>query len=268
MTQKLTFGDDHSSGSQTAWEWIVSQKWPDWKLDVITVQQGGTPSEDSPFGYEALQEFTPSDPKTIPADIGFTDIRYLSAKHDPRIILGSCPDSTLLVVGPRGRGLLKSLHIGSTTEWLMQCPSTPLMIARQGESVRQILVGMDGSRHAHAAVNLLSRMPWVAGTDITIVCVLEDLKTVRDDADRAAKLLADAGAHVQVLIVEQESSAQTVNPRQAIMEVADTSRPQLVVLGTQGLTGLPRVRLGSVASAVAHHVSCSVLLVRNSSDDD
>jgi nucleotide-binding universal stress UspA family protein len=268
VADKLTFGDDQSSGSQTAWEWIVHQKWPAWNLDVVTVEQDGKPSPDSPLGYEALREFTPVEPRIPPTDVGFAEIRYLSAQHDPRIILGTCPHSTLLVVGPRGRGLLKSLHIGSTTEWLMQCPSTPLVIARRGEPVRQILIGMDGSRHAHAAVELLARMPWIAGAQITIVSVLEELTTIQDDATRAAQRLAGAGAHVNVLIIEPDPSVQTVNPRKSIMEVADASAPQLIVMGTQGLTGLPRLRLGSVASAVAHHVSCSVMLVRDTSDDD
>jgi nucleotide-binding universal stress UspA family protein len=268
VADKLTFGDDQSAGSQTAWDWIVHQKWPAWTLDVVTVQQDGKPTEDSPLGYEALREYLPAEPRILPADCGFAEIRYLSAHHDPRVILGSCPDSTLLVVGPRGRGVLKTLHLGSTTEWLMQCPSTPLLIARQAEPVRTILLGMDGSRHAHAAVDLLIRMPWLPDTEITIVSVFEESETVRADAENAAQRLADAGAHVTILVIEPDPSAPRVNPRTSIMEVADTLQPQLVVLGTQGLTGLPRLRLGSVAGAVAHHVSCSVLLVRDTSDDD
>lgn len=268
MAEKLTFGDDHSAGSDSAWGWIVSQSWPGWILDVVTVQDSGKPSDDSPLGYDALNEFTPTEPRALPADCQFSEVHYLSAHHDPRVILGSCPDSTLLVVGPRGSGILKSLHIGSTTEWLMQCPSTPLVVARQSEPVREILLGMDGSTHAHAAVDLLTRLPFTADASVTIVSVIEDHKTVQQDADRAAQRLAEAGARVTVLVVEPDPLALTVNPRQSIMEIADARHPQLVVLGTKGLTGLPRLRLGSVASAVAHHVSCSVLLVRDTSSDD
>jgi len=267
VADKLTFGDDHSRGSQTAWDWIVSQKWPNWSLDIVTIQQDGVPTTDSPLGYEALAEFTPTDARELPIDSGFRGVRYLTAHHDPRVVFGSLPDSTLLVVGPRGRGILKALHIGSTAEWLMQCPSTPLVIARDATAVRDILVGMDGSTHAHAAVKLLARMPWVSGTSITIVGVVEDFETVRQAADDAANLLSEAGAQATTLIVEPDPHAIAVNPRKSLTEIADDQQPQLVVLGTHGLTGLPRMRLGSVASAVAHHVPCSVMLVRDSPDD-
>ena len=267
MADKLTFGDDHSRGSQTAWDWIVGQQWPDWKLDIVTIQQNGVPTTDSPLGYEALTEFTPVDPRDLPTASGFREVRYLTAHHDPRVVFGSLPDSTLLVVGPRGRGILKALHIGSTAEWLMQCPSTPLVIARDTTAVRNILVGMDGSVHAHAAVRMLTRMPWISGTSITIVSVVEDFETVRQAADEAASLLSEAGAQATTLIVEPDPHAIGVNPRRSLAAIADEQRPQLVVLGTHGLTGLPRMRLGSVASAVAHHVPCSVMLVRDSSDD-
>jgi len=267
VADKLTFGDDHSPGSHTAWEWIVNQQWPDWDLDIVTIQQDGVPSKDSPLGYEALAEFTPTDPRELATASGFRNVRYLTAHHDPRIVFGSLPDSTLLVVGARGRGILKALHIGSTAEWLMQCPSTPLVIAREATAVRDIVVGMDGSPHAHAAVRLLARMPWISGTSITIVSVVEDFETVRQAADEAANLLSEAGAQATTLIVEPDPHALAVNPRKSLTEIADDLRPQLVVLGTHGLTGLPRMRLGSVASAVAHHVPCSVMFVRDSSDD-
>jgi nucleotide-binding universal stress UspA family protein len=267
VADKLTFGDDHSTGSQTAWDWIVSQTWPGWILDIVSIEHGGSPSKDSPLGYSALTEFTPPEPRELPSTSGLSDVRYLTAHHDPRVVFGSLPDSTLLVVGARGRGILKAMHIGSTAEWLMQCPSTPLVIAREASPVRKVLVGMDGSTHAHAAVRLLARMPWISETSITIVSVIEDFETVRQSSSEAASLLTETGAQVTTLLVEPDPHALAVNPRKSLIEIADDRQPNLVVLGTQGLTGLSRVRIGSVASAIAHHVPCSVMLVRDSSDD-
>lgn len=267
VADKLTFGDDHSPGSQTAWNWIVSQRWPGWILEIVTIQQDGTPSKDSPLGYDALTEFTPTDPHELPTTSGLSEVHYLTAHHDPRVVFGSLPDSTLLVVGARGRGILKALHIGSTAEWLMQCPSTPLMIARDANPVRDILIGMDGSTHAQAAVKLLTRMPWISQTSITIVSVVEEFEGIRQTAHDAADSLASVGAQATTLVVEPDPRGLAVNPRKSLKQIADTQQPDLVVLGTQGLTGLPRLRLGSVASAIAHHVSCSVMLVRDSPDN-
>jgi nucleotide-binding universal stress UspA family protein len=267
VADKVTFGDDHSTGSQTAWGWIVNQTWPGWILDIVSIEHGGSPSKDSPLGYDVLTEFTPSDQRAIPTTSGFNEVRYLTAHHDPRVLLGSLPDSTLLVVGPRGRGILKAMHIGSTAEWLMQCPSTPLVIAREASPVRKVLVGMDGSPHAHAAVKLLAQMPWISATSVTIVSIVEDSESIRQSSAEAANILDEAGAQTTTLIVEPDSHLHRVDPRRSLMEIADAQQPDLVVLGTQGLTGLPRMRVGSVASAITHHVPCSVMLVRDSTDD-
>lgn len=266
--RKLTFGDDHSPGSDLAWEWIAHQTWPQWILDVITVEGNGHPTEDSPLGYEALREITPAQPREVPATAGFAEVHYLTAQHDPRLVLSNCPDSTLLVVGPRGKGLLKALHIGSTAEWLMQCPSTPLVIAQQGAPVTRILVGVDGSTHAAAAVDLLAQLPFIDGATVTVVGIIEVENAIREKVSEAANKLAAANAEVHAVLVEPDPLALTVNPKLSILEVVKREQPQLVVMGTKGMTGLKRIRVGSVASGVTHSVDCSVMLVRDTGADD
>lgn len=268
MHRKVTFGDDGSPGATTAWEWITAHPWPEWVLDVITVEPADKKTDASPLGYDALHEWEPSEPRIIPTTCGFAEVHELTAHHDPRVILGTCPDSTLLVVGPRGKGLLKALHIGSTTEWLMQCPNTPLLIARQGEPTRSILVCIDGSRHADAAVDLLVTLPWVASTHITVLAVVEADNQIREHARSAADRLAATGADVEIQIVLPDSLALTTNARVTIFEVVSERQPDLIALGTKGLTGLPRLQMGSVASSIARHAGTSVLLVRDRSEDD
>jgi nucleotide-binding universal stress UspA family protein len=268
MAEKLTFGDDQSEGSTRAWEWINSQSWPQWDLDVITVKEAIHKTDDSALGYEQLHEWTPPIPRDPSATCGFAAVRHMTAHHDPRVLLGTLQDSTVLVVGPRGKGLLKAMRIGSTTEWLMQCPHTPLLIAKQPSSVKDVLVCIDGSSHADAAVDLLTRFPWVSHTQITVIAAVEQENNIRERARAAAERLQAAGANVTVQIVMPDPLAITVHPRITIQEFAERTKPNLIAMGTKGLTGLPRLKVGSVASAIAHHVSSSVLLVRDRGEDD
>lgn len=268
MAAKVTFGDDHSAGSDTAWGWITAHTWPAWILDVITVEQPLSKTEFSPLGYDALHEWSPPEPRVVPAACAFSEVRHLTAHHDPRVILSTCPDSTLLVIGPRGKGLFKALHLGSTAEWLLQCPNTPLLIARSAEPVQHIIVCVDGSSHAQAAVDVLCELPWIGTTTIQVVAVVEQEHDIRSAANAAAAQLAATGAQVTVRIVLPDPVSITRNPRVDIFDILDADQPQLVVCGTRGLTGLPRLRLGSVASAIAHHAKCSVLLARDRSEDD
>ncbi len=48
----------------------------------------------------------------------------------------------------------------------------------------------------------------------------------------------------------------------AILDVADHVSADLLVVGSRGMTGAKRFLLGSVPNAVAHHASCSVLIVK------
>jgi nucleotide-binding universal stress UspA family protein len=51
-------------------------------------------------------------------------------------------------------------------------------------------------------------------------------------------------------------------PSQVIADAAKNDDYDLIVMGTQGRTGLPRVLLGSVAERVVRHATCPVLTVR------
>jgi nucleotide-binding universal stress UspA family protein len=268
MAEKLTFGDDHSLEATKAWEWITAQVWPQWILDVITVQEAGKKTEDSPLGYEALQEWDPPQTRNIPEHCGFSEVHFLTAHHDPRVLLSTCPDSTVLVVGPRGKGLMKAMRLGSTAEWLMQCPNTPLLIAKQTSVVKDVLVCVDGSPHADAAVALLTKFPWISQTHITVLAAVEKDNDIRERARAAAENLQKTGADVNVQIVLPDPLAVAINPRVTIQEFAERLNPQLIAMGTKGLTGLPRLKVGSVASAIAHHSVSSVLLVRDHGEDD
>ena len=52
------------------------------------------------------------------------------------------------------------------------------------------------------------------------------------------------------------------SPESRIVEAADEFKPNLVVVGSHGYSTWERLILGSVSDSVAHHVPCSVLIVR------
>ena len=89
---------------------------------------------------------------------------------DPRRA-GRTADADLLVIGARGRGLFKSLRLGSAAEWLLQCPPAPLLIARTGRPVRRVLVCVDGSVHAWRAVQTVAELPVLADAEVTVLTV-------------------------------------------------------------------------------------------------
>ena len=60
----------------------------------------------------------------------------------------------------------------------------------------------------------------------------------------------------------RSSHTERGGPWHTIVEAAKSGRYDLIVVGTHGRTGLPRVLLGSVAENVVRHAHCPVLSVR------
>ncbi len=246
----LVFGDDGSAEADVAWLWINCQRWPGWRLEVVEAAPP-PPGPALPLDRSSLHPWNPSSPRRPFRESEFQASTSLTAEADPRVVLSRHVD--LLVIGPRGTGLLKSLHLGSTAEWLLAHPPSPLLVARHGREVRSVVVGADGSPHSQRAIQRLAGLPWVAGLDVTIVGV-EDGRTDPAQATAwAEEVLAAAGARVRPRVVYGR-------PAHELLIAVDQERADLVVLGTRGLTGLARLNLGSTAGAVARSAPCSVLV--------
>ena len=80
----------------------------------------------------------------------------------------------------------------------------------------------------------------------------EDVNLVLDAAAADAKA---AGVEVQTHPVEAD-------PADAILNVAEETKADLIVVGNKGMTGARRYLLGSVPNNVSHHAPCSVIIVR------
>ena len=59
-----------------------------------------------------------------------------------------------------------------------------------------------------------------------------------------------------------ETFARQGDAADAILDVAEEQRTDLIVVGNKGMTGAKRFLLGSVPNKVSHHAPCSVLIVR------
>ena len=71
----------------------------------------------------------------------------------------STTSADLLVIGPRGSGLLKRLHVGSVAEALLDNPSAPLLVAHDNHTVEHITIAVDGSGYSEQAVRIVAASP-------------------------------------------------------------------------------------------------------------
>ena len=62
--------------------------------------------------------------------------------------------------------------------------------------------------------------------------------------------------------VEAQTHPVEGDPAEAILNVAEQTKADLIVVGNKGMTGARRFLLGSVPNNVSHHAPCSVIIVR------
>ena len=142
---------------------------------------------------------------------------------------------------------------------------------------QNILVPVDGSETSYAAVAQAAELAKAFGGKITVVQVLaldpyiaaeyisatqtNDLierarTSVLKTLEEAAAKFSDLGIPVEAKLLE----GQVVH-REIIRE-AETSKADLIVIGSHGRTGLKRIFLGSVAQSVLGEAHIPVLVVR------
>jgi len=61
---------------------------------------------------------------------------------------------------------------------------------------------------------------------------------------------------------EVETALLQGDPVDRVVEYAQKHRPDLIVVGSRGLSAAGRFLLGSVSDGILHHVHCSVLVVK------
>ncbi|MEX2447582.1 MAG: universal stress protein [Solirubrobacterales bacterium] len=143
---------------------------------------------------------------------------------------------------------------------------------------KRIVVGTDGSETAAEAVRQAVDLAKLAGASLNIVSAYEPVSKRRLQGEQEGApadvqheigpredvnlVLDAAAAEAKKAGVEVQTHPVEANPAEAILEVADETDADLIVVGNKGMTGARRFLLGSVPNNVSHHASCSVIIVR------
>jgi nucleotide-binding universal stress UspA family protein len=145
--------------------------------------------------------------------------------------------------------------------------------------IGSLVVGTDGSETAGVAVAHAIGLARAFGAQLSIVSAYEpvpempirgsavtapgDLQWAINQLEEVLTLLEAAATDARGAGVEQvETFARVGDAADAILDVAEEQRCDLVVVGNKGMTGATRFLLGSVPNKVSHHAPCSVLIVR------
>lgn len=182
-------------------------------------------------------------------------IEQIATVLDPRdALLGDVEVDDLLVVGASTGGAAKRMLLGSVARTAARRSPCPVIIVREpptGSSIEKIVVGIDGSSAAEAAIEWAASESRFHGADVDIV------HAWNGEAGSEAQHVVDAAvAHCKRL---------TPNPVCGRLErgsavdvlVAASRRADVLAIGSRGRSGFKTAIFGSVAIASAANACCA-----------
>jgi nucleotide-binding universal stress UspA family protein len=142
----------------------------------------------------------------------------------------------------------------------------------------RIIVGTDGSDTASEAVRQAIELAKATDASLDVVGAYEPVPSsrLREESSEVPGDVAHAvGPREDVSVVldaaagqarqqgvEAHTHAREGDPADAILDVAEETSADLIVVGNKGMRGTRRFLLGSVPNKISHHAPCGVYIVR------
>jgi nucleotide-binding universal stress UspA family protein len=189
----------------------------------------------------------------------------------------------LIVVGSHGRSAMSRLVLGSVSQKILTEARCAVRVGRSHRPPHaapvRLLIGVDGSPDAAAAVHAVAARTWPVGSAVRLVTALDarmctalaflrlpgQTGTARSDTDESgwmtetldalAAPLSERGLAVSSIITAGD-------PKQVLLDEAEHWEADALFVGARGLSRVERFLLGSVSAAVAARAHCSVEVVR------
>ena len=194
----------------------------------------------------------------------------------------------LIVVGSHGLTTLGRFVLGSVSQKVLTEARTSVHVARRatgsGESAERIVVAVDGSQGARAAVRAVAARVWTPGSEVRVVVAQDLMKAfpvsllvpqAEDSAggvsgaeheqaeEFASGALKELRAGLEDKGVTVSSLVDGGDPKQVLVRHAEEFGADCIFTGATGFSSrVERFLLGSVSSAIAARAHCSVEVVR------
>ncbi len=122
----------------------------------------------------------------------------------------------------------------------------------------RILLAVDGSEHAYAALRLVRDLPLTQNDSVDVVSVM--LPRHASDYWAHETILKRSRAELAAVPAQIHTEVLTGDPAEQILQRAAQTKPDLIAVGAQGLRATLGFLLGGVAQQVLEHAEQTVLI--------
>ena len=235
-------------------------------IDVKLLQEiEATKKSEAMEKLASLKEFLKPVPVRAVAEVG--DPRDLILEAEER----ENPD--LLVIGSHKKGLVERILIGSTAEKIVKHSKKPVLTIKGAEPnlSGKVVVAYDFSKTAEDMVKFAIHFLKPFGAEVVLLHIDEPIelpvvekigrviyqKYKQEKAKYLDKLkdrFSGEGFRITTRSVEGK------DPAEGIIKCVEEENPDLLLMGSRGLSGLKRIFLGSTSTKVLREVEVPVLL--------
>lgn len=198
-----------------------------------------------------------------------------------RAIMEVAAGCDLIVMSTHGYSGLARWMMGSVTEKVMSSATCPVMVIRSSHPIRRVLIPLDGSPLSETALGPGLEAALRLNAEVKLMRVVSELTSFEraqlaslGDSDLISRLqndlIAEGKNYLDGLVVPPRDSglrvekeiAVSTTPAQKLLDCAEHSGVDLIVMATHGRSGLSRWVYGSVTERVLRHAQSSMLVIR------
>jgi nucleotide-binding universal stress UspA family protein len=194
----------------------------------------------------------------------------------------------LLVLGSHGHSAWGRFFFGSVSHSVVTQAHCSVRIARirpekpvtDPNSPVRIVIGVDGSPGANAAVSAVASRQWPPGSEVLVVHGLWTVPPVSEEMEMhehialqmaewvareksvAEEMVATTAERLKAAGLIATSIVKEDEPKQLLLREAEGWDADCIFVGARGRSRLERMLLGSVSTAIVTRAHCSVEVVR------
>lgn len=188
-------------------------------------------------------------------------------------------EADLIAMGCHRKRLVRDVFVGTTIERVMRTGRHPVLMVNTELSgpYRRIIVATDMSEASAHALRTAKSLGFLDGAHVSLVHAFEPFakgmliyanverenveKYVDHEASETRRSMTEFLSDLDLAGLRYDVRLEEGGAFFTIKKIVDKEKPDLLVIGTRGLTGVKRVLLGSVADAVMRGVNCDILAV-------